>query len=129
MMTRVIAKFGGPDPSASVHPFRGVVLDIDPSTAKRRRMYERIGSTGRQRSACTICWPKAADKTYYTPMSQQQNLCSTKRRLRCNILIWPSISAHSGAGVYAPRRSDETDRAPALQDFFLQRIERTGLWT
>jgi heat shock protein HspQ len=107
MMTRVIAKFGlGQIVRHRVHPFRGVVFDIDPSYSNGDEWYERIAvNRPRKDQPWYHLLAESADKTYYTAYVSEQNLLLDEA---ATPLQHPDLAQHFGAfgaGFYAPRRS------------------------
>ena len=106
-MTMMIAKFGlGQIVRHRVHPFRGVVFDIDPVYSNGDEWYERIAvNRPRKDQPWYHLLAESDDKTYYTAYVSEQNLLPDETPAP---VPHPDISLHFGefgGSAYASRRS------------------------
>jgi heat shock protein HspQ len=106
-LTTVIAKFAlGQIVRHRIHPFRGVVFDIDPVYSNGDEWYERIAvNRPRKDQPWYHLLAESADKTYYTAYVSEQNLLPDDTAAPVQ---HPDIAVHFGefgAGAYASRRS------------------------
>jgi heat shock protein HspQ len=106
-MSPLIAKYTlGQIVRHRVHPFRGVVFDIDPVYANGDEWYESIATNRpRKDQPWYHLLAESADKTYYTAYVSEQNLLPDET---ATPVPHPDIAEHFGefgGGAYPSRRS------------------------
>jgi heat shock protein HspQ len=88
-----------------VHPFRGVVIDIDPTFSNSDEWYERIAlNRPRKDQPWYHLLAEGDEKTYYTAYVSEQNLLPDETGVP---ILHPEIADHFGdleQGAYVPRR-------------------------